>query len=313
MLRLIRCVPTAANKLQPTDAGTGDTDGGGAIGARAGSRRLWAMLGARQRVRLPTARCGALQVLPVLLAAGLLAPRAVHGGVEELIQAARDEDTGAVASLAAMGADLDERHPTNGVTALFVASLHGKAAVVAELLKAGANADALTSANKSSLGAAAHNGHTDVLQLLLAAGAEVDLPGVAGETALCAAARSGAAASIAVLAAAGANVRLKGDNGQTPLHLAASAGHLEAAEALLDGGAFVNAVDAGEYTPLHMAAGFGHDAVVHALVKAGAEVTLRSQTGLTALHLAAATNGGSKTTVEALLAAGADLNQRCEQ
>jgi ankyrin repeat protein len=278
-----------------------------------------------------------LRVLPVLLAAGLLAPTPVHGGVEELIQAARDGDTGAVASLAATGADLDERHPTDGVTALFVASLHGKAAVVAELLKAGANADALTSANKSSLGAAAHNGHTGVLQLLLDAGAEVDLPGVAGETALCAAARSGAAASITLLAAAGANVRLKGDNGQTALHLAASAGHAEAAEALLDGGAFVNAVDAGEYTPLHMAAGFGestalsplplilsyksekslcgagHDAVVHALVKAGAEVTLRSQTGLTALHLAAATNGGSKTSVEALLASGADLNQRCGQ
>ena len=78
---------------------------------------------ARQR------RSGGAQLAMLLVAAlGLLAPLPVRGDVEELVQAAKDGDLAAVASLAAGGADLDEQHPTEGVTALYIASLRGEAA-----------------------------------------------------------------------------------------------------------------------------------------------------------------------------------------
>ena len=241
--------------------------------------------------------------------------------------------------MAADGADLDAIHPDQGSTALYLAALRGEKTMVSTLLEAGANPDAGNVGGLTGLGAAAHAGHADVLAMILDAGASVDLLNQAEETALFAAARAGHSEMVAKLKVAGADLRLKGKDGQTALHVAAGAGHASAAAALLDGGAFVNALDAGDYAPLHMAAGYGHAEVVQVLVDGGAELGLQSKQGLSVranpialaraapapdlcwllragvqpLQLAAATQGARRKheeTVSALLAGGADLNQR---
>ncbi|KAK3247294.1 hypothetical protein CYMTET_43203 [Cymbomonas tetramitiformis] len=107
----------------------------------------------------------------------------------------------------------------------------------------------------------------------------------------------------------------------TPLHLAASNGHTTVVEALVKGGAFINAKDADEEveapgllggshhifwkrnTSLHLAALNGHLETVQALIAAGADIHAKNSREESPLHLAAC--GGAVPVLEALITAGA--------
>ncbi|CAM9917481.1 unnamed protein product, partial [Ascophyllum nodosum] len=142
---------------------------------------------------------------------------------------------------------------------------------------------------------------------------------------------------------AGADVDARNDHGDTLLHEAVLWDSLEATVALLRHGADVEAVNDKGYTPLLIAAGFGKQSVFEALAEAGANIHHRasngwsvlditviagnletlgalvrrkvdvraigpSATGSSSLHWAAINN--KKAAIDALIAAGADVNTK---
>ena len=109
----------------------------------------------------------------------------------------------------------------------------GLAGAVGEMLRKGADPDALDDLGHAPLHWAALDGDTSVMAVILAAGASVD-------------ARTG--------------------DGYTALHIAASAGHLEACRRLLEAGADPGALTPDGKTAADIAAESGNDAVV-ALVR----------------------------------------------
>jgi ankyrin repeat protein len=103
------------------------------------------------------------------------------------------------------------------------------------------------------------------------------------------AARSGSLDTVKMLLAAGAAVDTpEGWRGQTALMWAALEKHPAVIKELIAAGAAVNAVSKGEgkFAALHFAARAGHHDAVEALLAAGADLNLRTGDGNTALHLA---------------------------
>ena len=95
----------------------------------------------------------------------------------------------------------------------------------------------------------------------------------------------------------------------TPLHVASTYNHLAVAKLLLASGANVNSTDKWGGTPLQYAAFNGHNDLVVFFLANGAEINAKDRRyGITVLHVAVA--GGKASTVELLIAKGADINAR---
>jgi ankyrin repeat protein len=168
---------------------------------------------------------------------------------------------------------------------------------------------------------------------------------IAGYEGLHRAAAAGDAATIRRLAETGAELDATDSRGRTAVMVAAHLGHREAAKALLDAGADVNRLDLDRYdvitiaavaddpemieialaaggdptlitsrydgTALIATAHLGHDGVVRTLIDGGAPLDHINNLAWTALIEAIVLgNGGPRhvATVEALMAAGADVN-----
>ena len=106
-------------------------------------------------------------------------------------------------------------------------------------------------------------------------------------------------------------IKLGGDvnfqNG-APMHAAAYAGNIEAMQLFLNAGAKVNAShEIYKINPLHSAAEGGHVSAISFLISLGAKIDHQSPGG-TPLHYAA--GNARSDAVQALLAAGADMNAR---
>ncbi len=101
-----------------------------------------------------------------------------------LVEAAVAGDADAVRERIRAGADLNEREPMAGSTALIAAATFGRAAVVDALIEAGADLDAKNNDGSTALMTAALLGRTEVVRSLLAAGADRSLRNNAGATAL---------------------------------------------------------------------------------------------------------------------------------
>ena len=158
----------------------------------------------------------------------------------------------AIRALLQSGVDVDEHigwygHNKNN-SALWIASQYGDAAVVKELIEAGADVNVRASSKSNISGVivsdvsplfiAAHSGHTPVVIELIKAGADVNVP------------RS---------------------DGTTPLHMAASKGHEACVVLLIQAGADVNAkAQKPGWTPLSVAIEFKHEKVVKLLKHFGA-------------------------------------------
>jgi ankyrin repeat protein len=223
---------------------------------------------------------------------------------------------------------------------LILAARHGRAAVVADLLAAGAPADSSDELGATPLLAAAQGGHLEITRMLIEAGAPraqpgldvgvsaqatiarerlyeaiaagdadavrgllADWPGLArADEALNLAAEHGHAEVVAVLLAAGAGTGVSREQGKTPLAIAAAFDRLAIARMLLEAGGG-DPDDA-----LRAAAAAGHVAMAELLLAAGADVDARDPDGRTALWEAAAR--GAAGVVRLLLSRGTDVEAR---
>jgi len=216
-----------------------------------------------------------------------------------LSAAAGHEDV--VAQLLAAGANLnalDKKQQT--------ASVHGHASVVQQLLQAGADMTAASSSGSTVLHASAAGGHVDVLQLLLRAGPAVNAgAGSESGAALHVAAERGHTAALEMLLAAGADVNAVDSRSSTPLHRAAAGGDPATISMLLKAGTAVNAADEASHTALFAAVESNRADAVKVLLDAGAgAITAAKGPSHSALHLAAvkaATSHGSLQVLQCCL------------
>jgi ankyrin repeat protein len=96
--------------------------------------------------------------------------------------------------------------------------------------------------------------------------------------------------------------------GETALHYATAEANLEAARLLLQHNADVHARDHSGKPPLHNAAIAGHAEMVKFLLTRGADPKLQDENFDTALHYAVLAQTPSPAVLDALVAAGADVN-----
>jgi uncharacterized protein len=260
--------------------------------------------------------------LALILAAALAS--SVHAaGPADIAAAAQAKDAAAVKKLLKEGADVNGAQG-DGMTALHWAALNGDAELASMLLYAGANVGAKTRiGGYTPLHLAAQVGNSAVIAPMVAAGAQVSALTATGATALMQAAHSGNADSVRILLENGADPNIKETaNGQTALMFAAASDRIDVVKLLLARGADIKATSRVEdFSALTMSSEVDQNGVPRQ-----AQPTQRGDVpgvtrpfnyneligkhgGLSALHFAA--RQGAIATAEALIAAGADVNQRC--
>ena len=194
----------------------------------------------------------------------------------------------------------------DGSTALHWAVHQDDAALVQQLLKDGADANATTDYGATPLSEAAVSGNPLVLAALIKAGADVNAVNHAGQSALMVLARTSNVAAVRVLLKAGARINAAETvRGQTALMWAAAQGQPAMVRELIAHGADVNARTtvnehqrqvsgepraqyrpAGGFTPLMFAARQGCLDCVKALAAKGAQIDYADPEGVTALIVA---------------------------
>lgn len=221
-----------------------------------------------------------------------------------------------------------------GDTRISDAAQKGNLAVVQSLLKQNVDVNAAQGDGNTALHWAAYRDDLEMARLLIQAGANVKVrTRLGGMTPLHLAATNGSAAIIDLLLKAGADPNVANGNGTTALMLAAASGKVDAIKFLLDGGADSNARDiTNGQTPVMFAGALNRGAAIRLLAERGAILTVTTKVadvkpngsdkqakpeeraksfakvgGNTALHFAA--REGQMEAVQALLAAGAGVNQ----
>jgi uncharacterized protein len=104
----------------------------------------------------------------------------------------------------------------------------------------------------------------------------------------------------------GADASARTTTGLTPLHLSASKGHAALTSLLLASGAAINAATTTGKTALHSAAEYGSAEIVRLLLDAGADVNAQTVEGVAVLHVVVL--GNHLETVWLLLEHGADVH-----
>ena len=149
---------------------------------------------------------------------------------------------------------------------------NGNPAIVALLLKAGANPNGAVRAGETPLMLAARTGNADAVKMLLGAGAEVDAKETwNGQTALMWAAAAGHGPVVQVLIDHRADIHARSNSGATALIFAVRRGDMAAVRALLAAGADVNAARPDGATTLRVAVINGHEDLVDLLLDQGAD------------------------------------------
>jgi ankyrin repeat protein len=236
--------------------------------------------------------------------------------------AAQAKDTAAIRKLIKEGADVNAAQG-DGMTALHWAALNGDAELASMLLYAGANVGAKTRiGGYTPLHLAAQVGNANVIAPLIASGAQVAALTTTGATPLMHAAHSGNADAVRTLIENGSDPNVKETaNGQTALMFAAAADRVDVVKLLIARGADIAATSrVQDFSGLALSSEVDQNGVPRQ-----AEAAQRGDVpgvtrpfnyaerigkhgGLAALHFAA--RQGAMATAEALLAAGASVNQR---
>lgn len=250
------------------------------------------------------ANAGRTEVVALLLAAG--ARPDVHGPTSASPVQLAVPYPAIVAMLLKAGADAAD--PAGLSDAMMAAAMHGYADSMALLLAVGAPVNTVRPRSGTALSLASEGGYLEIVEQLLAAGADLEPVDREGRTALYHALRRGHAEVAERLLEAGADIHGKGPGLPTPLHGAAAGGLGALTERLIAAGAAVDARDAMGRTPLHSAADRGTFSPIAPLIAAGARIEAVDHGGDRPLHLAV--RNGWLFTIEALLAAGADTDAR---
>ncbi len=184
----------------------------------------------------------------------------------------------------------------------------GDLAALRSSLAHGANANARDAKGATALMYAVLYGDVEYVNLLLDKGADPNASNDLGINALMWAA--GDLAKVRTLIAHGANINARSNYGYTALSVAAaSPGNLPTVLLLLDKGADPKAVDKDGVGPLWLACARGDSEIVRELLQRGADPN-EKQLKLTETALMWASKMNRPRSVEALLKAGADVNQR---
>jgi ankyrin repeat protein len=199
-----------------------------------------------------------------------------------LLRAARGGDAAALAAQLAAGADVAQRAPWFGSTALHLAAYGGHADCLRALLAAGAEKETRNEACKRAYDYARENGHAACAELLMQAPSAA---AVAARRAQDAAAAEAAAAA-ATAAAAAEQRRLAAATER--LLQAARAGDAAGVRACLRDGAACDAQDRFGHSALILAAAKGARDCCEVLLQGGASRLLRNGMGQDAAEAARA-------------------------
>ncbi len=150
---------------------------------------------------------------------------------------------------------------------------------------------------------AAWVGTAEVVATLIHAGANIEAVATSAFhylphewTPLHYAALKNSADVVTALVEGGANIEAKATTGSTPLHLAALKNNADIVTTLIDSGATIEAKNRHGRTPLHFAARRNTAEVVTVLLDAGANVKVQDNEGMTALGFAEKDNSALKGT-----------------
>ena len=140
-----------------------------------------------------------------------------NAGELDLFEAATLGDVARLRELLAGSADLARTYSTDGFTALHLATFFGQLEAAEELLRQGADVNAIASNNMrvAVINSAAASGRADVVKLVLRAGADPNARQMMGYTALHAAAARDNVEMVKDLLEAGADPSLTNDEGKT--------------------------------------------------------------------------------------------------
>jgi len=257
----------------------------------------------------------------------VLVSNAFSQAMPVVVQAAKEANWEYLHTLLADGLQANSIYG-DGTSALHWASYHENLDAVQQLLDAGADVDASTDLGVTAIWLAVENGNAELVHFLLKAGAQTNIPLRSGETVLMTAAKTGNADVVRSLLAAGADPNPAVTRDQTALMWAANNGHADSVSALIEYGADIEAIsrvrpqyvkseklqdsnpqykfwiEQGGNTPLIFAARSGDLATVQALVAAGADVDRVSAFGISPAIMAI--HGGNVRVLDYLLSAGAD-------
>mgnify|MGYP002630253260 CR=1 FL=1 len=261
------------------------------------------------------------RVCAVLVAVVFVA--SLQAAPSAIADAAMAKDAAAVKALLKDGGDVNAAQG-DGMTALHWAALNGDAQMASMLLYAGANVSAKTRiGGYTPLHLAAQMGNASVIAPLIAASAPVSLATTTGATALMQASHAGSTESVRMLVENGAELdAVELANGQTALMFAAASNRVDVVKMLLARGADVGITSRVEdFSALTMSNDVDQNGVPRPAAVSGPGPDVPGLTrpynyneligkhgGLAALHFAA--RQGAMATVEALVNAGADVNQR---
>jgi len=214
-----------------------------------------------------------------------------------------------VQSLLQQQADVNDTQG-DGATALHWAVYQDDAETTAALIEAGAYVNVANNYGVTPLALASMNGSPAIIAQLVRSGADPRDPLHAmneGETPLMLAARAEQVDAVTVLLNAGADPNATETwNGQSALMWAAAESHVPVVQTLIDGGADVHARSNSGATPLLFAARKGSMAAVRALLASGSDVNEQRPDAATPLLVAVI--NGHEDLVDLLLDEGADPN-----
>lgn len=246
---------------------------------------------------------GHAEVVRVLLANRAKVNMGDSYGYTPLYYAIWSNDEETVRTLVLRGADV-KKHPPDEIdyyTPLVYAIWEDHARIVKTLLDAGADIHSKDESGFNPLYWAAVTSGKEVFDLILTKGDYED-------TIYLAACR-GQLERVKTLIEAGTDVNAKDEFGCTPLQWAVLADSPAVAEFLVAKGADVNVQDKNGFAPISVAPGRN---TIQFLISQGADVNVKNtMNGATRLHNECAI--GNTTTVECLLAAGADVNAKTKR
>ena len=236
---------------------------------------------------------------------GRAEPSAETNDQTPLTAAVMAGDAAIVSQLLAAGADAN-RNGGDG-TPLTLAARAGRSDLVALLIKHGADASRASRRDGDPLTNAVRSGDTASVRTLLDSGADADQVTPGEGSPLIAAARSGRLDLVTLLLAHGADAGRAARGDGDPLIAAAGAGHLDIVQALVEHGASIESFVLGDETPLINAAQSGDLATVRYLVDKGADVNraVPANRGETRSPLGQAVKHGHQAVVDYLKAKGA--------
>ena len=208
-----------------------------------------------------------------------------------------------------MGAGLFTCHsrPEELNKELHYAARHGIYTWINDLMKEGADVNALNKHGETPLMAATFHENIPIMEMLIDYGGDVNARiDINSETALNYAARQNCGKAMELLINKGADVNARDQHGDTPLMVAAFYGNIPIMEMLLDNRSDVNARnEENRKTALHYAAGKYSLKATALLIDKGADVNVQNQHGKTPLMTAIFSE--TLQIVELLMDNGADI------